>query len=240
MQAAWDMLGNASGAVQYVQSCWWTDSNPPIACKICSSLIPLTMLICLFYVPRLGFAKLSILLLYRRLSPVCWFRATIHIAMGISRGHWIDLIFPLMLLNDLISINSDRTVKAPYVDEAERYIATTGVYITNDIFIWNFSLSMMSNSQVLRSQRIGLCAKFTHNSTQVPIMSIRRMGCWCLSEFALSTSLAHTNMSANSNMDVRNAAMVSLVWVDVYADWEPSAGPSHNAEHVSQRGRLLD
>lgn len=40
-----------------------------------------------------------------------------------------------MLLNDLISINSDRTVKAPYVDEAERYIATTGVYITNDIFI---------------------------------------------------------------------------------------------------------
>ena len=123
------------------------------------------MLMSIFYVPTLAFAKLSILFLYRRLSPVRWFRYCIYFVMGVIAAYSIAILFALIFPCKPIAANWDVTItNGKCADKAKIYLATAGVNIVTDLLILALPIPMVWNLQMARRTRIGLLGLFAVGS----------------------------------------------------------------------------
>lgn len=92
------------------------------------------MVASILYVPALGFAKLSMLLLYHRLSKLLWFKICVYIVMGIVASYSTGIIFALIFPCQPIAMNWDLSItEGKCIDKAGIYLATAAVNVITDV-----------------------------------------------------------------------------------------------------------
>ncbi|TVY51764.1 Satratoxin biosynthesis SC1 cluster protein 4 [Lachnellula cervina] len=160
----------------------------------------LQMLQSVFYVPTLAGAKLSILFLYRRLSPDKWFRKCVYFMMGVIMCYSIAILFSVIFPCKPISANWDVTITdGKCADKTKIYLATAGLNVITDILILALPIPMVWNLQMPRRRRIGLVGLFALGSATC-VTSIIRL-------IYLIPML--------SNVDSTYAVALPLIWVEV-------------------------
>jgi hypothetical protein len=92
------------------------------------------MVASILYVPCLGFAKISILLLYHRLSKLVWFKICVYIVIGIVGSYSLGIIVALIFPCNPIAMNWDLSItEGKCIDKAGIYLATAAVNVITDV-----------------------------------------------------------------------------------------------------------
>lgn len=120
------------------------------------------------YVPCLGFAKLSLLLLYRRLAPQKWFHICIYIIMFIVAGYSFAIIFALVFTCNPIEKNWDASIlEGSCINRSAIYVMTAVVNIVTDVMIILVPVPIIIKVQMPRIQRFGVMCMFAVGSMYV-------------------------------------------------------------------------
>lgn len=120
------------------------------------------------YVPCLGFAKLSLLFLYHRLSPQRRFRVVVYVVMAVVAGYSFALVFVLIFSCRPIQMGWDAMITdGKCVNRPAVYIATAVVNIVTDLFILVIPVPMVSKLQMPKQQKLGLICMFVIGSACV-------------------------------------------------------------------------
>ncbi|KAK5101415.1 hypothetical protein LTS08_005022 [Lithohypha guttulata] len=122
------------------------------------------MVASVLYVPCLGFAKFSILSLYRKISQLKWFNVCIYILMTIIVCYSIGIIFALIFPCQPIPANWDLSVSGKCIDKAAIYLATAAVNVITDFLILTLPLPMVLRLHMPRGKKIGLVILFVVGS----------------------------------------------------------------------------
>ena len=92
------------------------------------------MVASILYVPCLGFAKISILLLYHRLSKLMWFKISVYVVIGIVASYSLGIIVALIFPCQPIAMNWDLSItEGKCIDKAGIYLATAAVNVITDV-----------------------------------------------------------------------------------------------------------
>lgn len=116
------------------------------------------------YVPCLGFAKLAILFLYKRLSPVRWFNYAIYIVMGIIVTYSLALGFALVFPCKPIAKNWNPFMEGKCIDKAAIYLANAAINAATDVIMLLLPIPMIVKLHVSRFQKLGLFILFAFGS----------------------------------------------------------------------------
>lgn len=109
----------------------------------------------------MGFAKLSLLLFYRRLSPQQWLRWSVYAVMVFITAYSVALMFTLIFACKPLKKNWDITVtEGECLNKAMIYLATAGLNALTDIILLILPIPMIVKLQVPRVQKIGLIIIF--------------------------------------------------------------------------------
>ncbi|KAH8812675.1 hypothetical protein F5884DRAFT_672947 [Xylogone sp. PMI_703] len=163
----------------------------------------LTMVSSVNYVPTLGLAKISLLLLYRRLSPQVWFNRCVYFLMAFIACYSIGIVFALIFPCHPIAANWDITItNGKCIDKATIYLFTAGVNVATDILILLLPMPMVAILHMPSIQKIGLVLLFTVGSATF-ITSVVRL------VFMIPML---------SNVDQTWAVSIPFVWINVEAN----------------------
>lgn len=123
------------------------------------------MVASILYVPCLGLAKFSILILYKRLSGLKWFNACVYTIMGIVISYSISIIFALIFPCQPIAKNWDLSITSgKCIDKAGIYLATAAINVITDFLILTIPIPMVVKLKMPKWQKIGLVCMFTVGS----------------------------------------------------------------------------
>lgn len=123
------------------------------------------MVASILYVPTLGFAKFSILFLYRKLSQLRWFNTCVYVLMAIVISYSIGIILALIFPCNPIAANWDLSIKEyKCIDKAGIYLATAAVNVITDFLILTLPIPMVIRLQMPKMQKIGLIIIFAVGS----------------------------------------------------------------------------
>jgi hypothetical protein len=108
-----------------------------------------------------SFAKVSLLIVYLRLSPQTWFKISVSATLLFIAGYTIGMLFALIFACDPISMSYDITVvSGTCINRPSLYIATAVVNIMSDIALFCLPLPFVVKLQVPRRQKLGLVLFF--------------------------------------------------------------------------------
>ncbi|KAF1952215.1 hypothetical protein CC80DRAFT_495554 [Byssothecium circinans] len=126
------------------------------------------------YSPMLGLAKMSLLILYLKLSPVRLFRLAVYVAMFINFGATIGIMFPLIFACNPVKRNFDIRIKeGSCIDRAALFIATAVLNMVIDIILLFLPVPMVINLQMSGPKKISLLAIFGVGSITVITSGVR-------------------------------------------------------------------
>ncbi|KAF2715753.1 hypothetical protein K504DRAFT_511193 [Pleomassaria siparia CBS 279.74] len=126
------------------------------------------------YSPMLGLAKMSLLILYLKLSPVQWFRIAVYAIMFINFGATVGIVFPLIFGCNPVAQNFDiRITAGSCIDRASLFVATAVLNMIIDIILLLLPIPMVVNLQMSRSKKISLLAIFGVGSFTVITSGVR-------------------------------------------------------------------
>ncbi|KAL1640701.1 hypothetical protein SLS58_006715 [Diplodia intermedia] len=120
----------------------------------------LIMCASVIYAPTQGFAKLSLLLFYRRLAPFAWFRAAIYAVMFVVISYTLGIMFSLIFPCKPIASNWDITVEGTCINKTGIYIATAVINIATDIALLLLPVPVLARLQIPRLEKAALIAMF--------------------------------------------------------------------------------
>lgn len=124
-----------------------------------------SMVASILYVPCLGFAKFSILFLYRKLSQLKWFNICVYTLMSIVISYSISIIFALIFPCRPIAANWDISITDfKCIDKAGIYLATAAANVATDMLILTLPIPMVLRLQMPRAQKIALMIVFAVGS----------------------------------------------------------------------------
>lgn len=130
-----------------------------------------------FYVPALGFAKISLLLIFRRISPDRKQRLAIHVVMGIVVGYSIALIGTLIFACRPLAKGWDVSITDGHcINRPALYVGTASLNIATDIMILLIPIPMVIRLKLPLQQKIGLAGMFGVGSLSVPAMPPAPLG----------------------------------------------------------------
>jgi hypothetical protein len=113
------------------------------------------------YVPTLGFAKFSLLLLYRRLAPQKWFHITIYSVMVVVVGYSIAILFALIFACSPIQKNWDAEITSgSCVNRTVIYVMTAVVNIGTDTMILLLPVPVVLKLKMPLIQKVGVICMF--------------------------------------------------------------------------------
>lgn len=120
------------------------------------------------YVPAQGFAKTSILLMFRRISPQKGLRMAIYTVLAVVIGYSIALILVLIFACNPIERAWDGTITEGFcINRNAVYVATAVVNIVTDLAIIAIPIPMVINLKMPLQQKIGLAFMFAIGSLLV-------------------------------------------------------------------------
>ncbi|ORY68845.1 uncharacterized protein BCR38DRAFT_424486 [Pseudomassariella vexata] len=126
------------------------------------------------YAPCSGFAKLTLLLFYRRISPQTWFQWSITTMICIVVGYTIVIFFSLIFACNPIAKNWDITITEGYcINRAALYIVTAVLGILTDVILLVLPIPMVLGLQMPNLQKAGLLLMFTIGSLTVVTSIVR-------------------------------------------------------------------
>ncbi|EMD96464.1 hypothetical protein COCC4DRAFT_204728 [Bipolaris maydis ATCC 48331] len=115
----------------------------------------------ILYCPFLASAKLSLLLLYLRLSPLRWFRICVYGGILLVIGYSIALFFPLIFACTPFKRVWDITItEGSCINRTPLYMATAVLNMVTDIYLLVLPIPMVVKLQVPRAQKAGLLCIF--------------------------------------------------------------------------------
>ncbi|OJD38864.1 uncharacterized protein BKCO1_3000240 [Diplodia corticola] len=121
----------------------------------------LIMCASVIYAPTQGFAKLSLLLFYRRLAPFAWFRAAIYVVMFVVIAYTLGIMFSLIFPCKPIASNWDITIEeGECINKTGIYIATAVINIATDIALLLLPVPVLARLQIPRLEKAALIAMF--------------------------------------------------------------------------------
>lgn len=119
------------------------------------------------YAPTQGFAKLSLLLFYRRLAPFTWFRAAIYVVMFVVVAYTLGIMFSLIFPCKPIASNWDVTIEGECINKTGIYIATAVINIATDLALLVLPIPVLVRLQIPRLEKVALIAMFGVGSMYV-------------------------------------------------------------------------
>jgi hypothetical protein len=126
------------------------------------------------YVPCLGFAKISILLLYHRLSKLQWFKICTYIVMAIVASYSLGIVIALIFPCQPIAMNWDLSITdGKCIDKAGIYLATAAVNVITDFIILALPIPVVLGLQMRRIQKIAVIGLFMVGSATFVTSIIR-------------------------------------------------------------------
>ncbi|KKY16133.1 putative integral membrane protein [Diplodia seriata] len=120
----------------------------------------LIMCASVLYAPTQGFAKLSLLLFYRRLAPFAWFQAAIYAVMFVVISYTLGIMFSLIFPCKPIASNWDITIEGTCINKTGIYIATAVINIATDIALLLLPIPILARLQIPRLEKAALIAMF--------------------------------------------------------------------------------
>ncbi|KAK0663734.1 hypothetical protein DIS24_g1139 [Lasiodiplodia hormozganensis] len=120
----------------------------------------LIMCASVLYAPTQGFAKLSLLLFYRRLAPFTWFRAAIYVVMFVVVAYTLGIMFSLIFPCKPVASNWDVTIEGECINKAGIYIATAVINIATDLALLVLPIPVLVRLQIPRLEKVALIAMF--------------------------------------------------------------------------------
>ncbi|EXJ79875.1 hypothetical protein A1O3_08160 [Capronia epimyces CBS 606.96] len=162
-----------------------------------------TACVSIIYVPCLGFAKISILYLYRRLSPIRWFKIAIYINMAIVTTYSVALMFAFIFPCRPVRKNWDPTITGgKCVDKPAIYLANAAINAITDIMILLLPIPLVVKLQMPTVQKFALLGVFAFGSAT----------------FVTSVVRLYYMVPMLSNVDQTYAISIPFVWVMVEAN----------------------
>jgi hypothetical protein len=126
------------------------------------------------YVPCLGFAKISILLLYHRLSKLRWFKICTYIVMAIVGSYSLGIVIALIFPCQPIAMNWDLSITdGKCIDKAGIYLATAAVNVITDFIILALPIPVVLSLQMRRIQKLAVIGLFMVGSATFVTSIIR-------------------------------------------------------------------
>jgi hypothetical protein len=134
--------------------------------RYCSQQCPqIVLATSVLYVPALGLAKMSLLLIFRRISIMPKHRLTIHVVMMVLVGYSIALILVLIFQCNPIARAWDVTiVTGSCVKRPAVYVVTASVNIVTDFAISLLPVPIVIGLKLPLPQKIGLGCMFAMGS----------------------------------------------------------------------------
>ncbi|KAL1625201.1 hypothetical protein SLS56_007396 [Neofusicoccum ribis] len=112
------------------------------------------------YAPTQGFAKLSLLLFYRRLAPFQWFQVAIYIVMFVVVAYTLGIMFSLIFPCKPIASNWDTTISGECINKTGIYIATAVINIATDLALLILPIPILARLQIPGLEKAALIAMF--------------------------------------------------------------------------------
>lgn len=120
----------------------------------------LIMCASVLYAPTQGFAKLSLLLFYRRLAPFQWFQVAIYIVMFVVVAYTLGIMFSLIFPCKPIASNWDTTISGECINKTGIYIATAVINIATDLALLILPIPILARLQIPGLEKAALIAMF--------------------------------------------------------------------------------
>ena len=141
------------------------------------SALQLVLTASVVYVPCLGFAKISLLLLYCRIVPQKSLQSGIYLVMTVVIGYSFALVFALIFSCRPIAKAWDASISTgTCINRPAVYYATAIVNIVTDLAILGIPIPVVWKLQMPTQQKIGLILMFTVGSAYIFSLSISRGG----------------------------------------------------------------
>lgn len=132
------------------------------------------MVASIVYVGCLGFAKMSILILYHRMSKLRWFKLATFVVMGIVASYSVGIILALIFPCQPIAMNWDLSItEGKCIDKAGIYLATAAVNVITDFIILALPVPVVLGLQMRRIQKIAVLGLFMVGSATFVTSIIR-------------------------------------------------------------------
>ncbi|KAF6825094.1 integral membrane protein [Colletotrichum plurivorum] len=126
------------------------------------------------YTASASFAKVSLLIFYRRLSPQRWFKWAIRVTVVIITLYSTGIFFALIFACDPIAMSWDvRVTEGTCINRPALYIATAVANIISDLILFCLPIPIVVRLQVPRRQKIGLFFIFAVGSLTVITSLVR-------------------------------------------------------------------
>ncbi|KAJ0122432.1 hypothetical protein J7T55_002945 [Diaporthe amygdali] len=127
------------------------------------------------YAPCNGFAKLTLLLFYRRLSPQTWFMWTVNASITLVIGYTVGIFFSLIFACSPIEKSWNAMITTgSCINRPALYITTAVLGIATDVVLLGLPVPMVLRLQMPALQKAGLLLMFAVGSLTL-ITSIVRL-----------------------------------------------------------------
>ncbi|KAH8668777.1 hypothetical protein BX600DRAFT_538784 [Xylariales sp. PMI_506] len=127
------------------------------------------------YTPTTGFAKLSLLCFYSKLSPARWWIWCTRVSLFILAGYSIAITLAMLFACNPIKRSWDVTVtEGSCINRADLYIAIAALQILTDIGLIVMPIPMIYGLQMRVRQKIGLLLMFVIGSSTL-VTSVMRL-----------------------------------------------------------------
>lgn len=125
----------------------------------------LILLAPVIYAPCTGFAKLTLLILYRRLSPVRWFVWAVNASILVVVGYTIGIFFSLIFACTPIEKSWNATMTTgTCINRPALYITTAALGVATDVVLIVLPARTIIGLQMRLAQKAGLIFIFTVGS----------------------------------------------------------------------------
>ncbi|KAF2217241.1 hypothetical protein CERZMDRAFT_11067, partial [Cercospora zeae-maydis SCOH1-5] len=142
--------------------------------SIKQTIARITNICSIIYLILMAFAKFSILMFYKRLSPQTWFRYAVNGMITIIVGFTVPLMLMLMFACVPLKKIWDPTVTEGHcIEIGNVYMATAGTSAATDIIMLFLPMPMLLRLQIPTIQKIGVVLIFSVGSVTMATSLVR-------------------------------------------------------------------
>lgn len=133
-------------------------------CASANSLIKFMVISPILCAVTTGFAKTSLALFYRTISPQKWWRLCSYGLLFLLAGYNSAIFFAILFGCRPVKRNWDLTVPGTCIDKPSLYIATAALGIASDLVLLLMPIPMILRLQMPSRQKLGLIIFFAIGS----------------------------------------------------------------------------
>lgn len=121
----------------------------------------MTAIASIIYLPLMAFAKIPLLLFYRRLSNGRWFSVVVWVTFGVVVSYSLAAIFALVFACTPMQKNWDITVQqGRCINRGAVYVATAGMNAATNLILLVLPIAIVLKMKLPKIEKIGLICAF--------------------------------------------------------------------------------